>query len=398
MVASDGAACCLAVLWHSPGPGREDDRQCPVRRQATKPTSSPRGLRVDRRGLWIVVAQGAEVASRREQPDGTSFPGDAGGVPMGFARRVVRISVRKATPKSVRRVTHPVRTTKNALTPRPVRRASRTVYQASHPIKAAENYVIRTALGGTAGRPTSKGAGSRKSRANPASGVTRTPNVTPSRAVAHSAPTIRATSVAGPGWHADPWRRYEWRYWDGANWTGFVAVAGRSFVDSCVAGETPRPTAIEPPVVPDASRADVTLPVREAVTTPEGVLPDSSPPNETTPAPNQADVLRLLSAAPATAALAEFLEPEDWTVERVGVSVLGLPATSFRIDICFPSQPESRVAMARLTLGRPEPQVVLGWEISGMHQIARGPVAFEHFPPSGSAAIDCVRLPAAWFS
>lgn len=38
---------------------------------------------------------------------------------MGFARRVVRKSVRKVTPRPVRQVMHPARTVKNKVTPRP---------------------------------------------------------------------------------------------------------------------------------------------------------------------------------------------------------------------------------------------------------------------------------------
>jgi hypothetical protein len=47
---------------------------------------------------------------------------------MGFARRAVRKSVRWATPQPVRQAMHPARTVKNAVTPRPVKPASRAVY------------------------------------------------------------------------------------------------------------------------------------------------------------------------------------------------------------------------------------------------------------------------------
>lgn len=65
---------------------------------------------------------------------------------MGFARRVVRKSVRKATPRSVRKVIHPVRTAKNAVTPRPVRTVSRAIYTVTNPLGAAENAVIDAVL------------------------------------------------------------------------------------------------------------------------------------------------------------------------------------------------------------------------------------------------------------
>jgi chromate transport protein ChrA len=65
---------------------------------------------------------------------------------MGFARRVVRKSVRRATPRPVRQAMHPARTARNAVTPRPVEQASRAVYSARHPVEAAENAVIGAAL------------------------------------------------------------------------------------------------------------------------------------------------------------------------------------------------------------------------------------------------------------
>ncbi len=61
---------------------------------------------------------------------------------MGFARRVVRKTVRKATPRPVRKAMHPARTVKNAVTPRPVKQASRAAYTVRHPVGAAENKVI----------------------------------------------------------------------------------------------------------------------------------------------------------------------------------------------------------------------------------------------------------------
>jgi hypothetical protein len=71
---------------------------------------------------------------------------------MGFARRVVRKTVRKATPRPVRKAMHPVRTAKNAVTPRPVRQVSRAAYTVRHPVGAAENKLIGAALNAGNGR------------------------------------------------------------------------------------------------------------------------------------------------------------------------------------------------------------------------------------------------------
>jgi len=76
---------------------------------------------------------------------------------MGFARRVVRKSIRKATPRPVRRAMHPARTVKNAVTPRPVKQVSRAAYVATHPVGAAENKIIGAALGGGGRRTTGTG-------------------------------------------------------------------------------------------------------------------------------------------------------------------------------------------------------------------------------------------------
>jgi hypothetical protein len=65
---------------------------------------------------------------------------------MGFARRAVRKSVRRATPRPVRQAMHPARTARNAVTPRPVKQVSRAAYTARHPVGAAENAVIGAAL------------------------------------------------------------------------------------------------------------------------------------------------------------------------------------------------------------------------------------------------------------
>ena len=65
---------------------------------------------------------------------------------MGFARRAVRKSVRRATPRPVRQAMHPARTARNAVTPRPVKQISRGAYTVRHPVGAAENKVIGSVL------------------------------------------------------------------------------------------------------------------------------------------------------------------------------------------------------------------------------------------------------------
>jgi hypothetical protein len=65
---------------------------------------------------------------------------------MGFGRRIVRKSVRRVTPRPVRKAMHPARTVRNAVTPRPVKQASRAVYTVRHPVGAAENKAIGAVL------------------------------------------------------------------------------------------------------------------------------------------------------------------------------------------------------------------------------------------------------------
>ena len=65
-------------------------------------------------------------------------------------------------------------------------------------------------------------------------------------AVASSAPSSQATtmgsltsatsSAAAPAaWYPDPSKRFELRYWDGAEWTEHVARGGQQFTDQPVA-------------------------------------------------------------------------------------------------------------------------------------------------------------------
>jgi len=80
---------------------------------------------------------------------------------MGLLGKVVR----KATPRPVRQVTrvvrHPVRTGIRAATPRPIRNVQRSVYNAAHPISAAENALLNGLTGSSRRRKTTSGAGSR---------------------------------------------------------------------------------------------------------------------------------------------------------------------------------------------------------------------------------------------
>jgi hypothetical protein len=73
----------------------------------------------------------------------------------------------------------------------------------------------------------------------------------------------------GQGWHNDPSRRHELRWWDGAAWSSYVADDGVVAVDEVVPpAPPPRPPAFAPePVVmsePDDDERDVELDVRRA--------------------------------------------------------------------------------------------------------------------------------------
>lgn len=46
---------------------------------------------------------------------------------MGFATRVVRKTLRKATPRPVRKAMNPVGSLKSAVTPKPIKKATRSV-------------------------------------------------------------------------------------------------------------------------------------------------------------------------------------------------------------------------------------------------------------------------------
>lgn len=65
---------------------------------------------------------------------------------MGFATRVVRKSVRKVTPRPVRKVMNPVGTLKSAVTPKPVKKLTRGVYNVTNPVAATQNTAINAVL------------------------------------------------------------------------------------------------------------------------------------------------------------------------------------------------------------------------------------------------------------
>ncbi len=115
------------------------------------------------------------------------------GLQMGFARRVVRKSVRKATPRPVRQAIHPARTVKNAVTPRPVKQVSRAAYAVRHPVGAAENKFIGAVLDGGSRRRRSGLFRTwldarRRGRATPDTQATATP----------SQPSVPDRTVAPP--------------------------------------------------------------------------------------------------------------------------------------------------------------------------------------------------------
>ena len=73
----------------------------------------------------------------------------------------------------------------------------------------------------------------------PTSTTTSTATSTPFQATAQAttqATTTATSSTAAPAaWYADPSKRFELRYWDGAEWTEHVARGGQQFTDQPVA-------------------------------------------------------------------------------------------------------------------------------------------------------------------
>jgi hypothetical protein len=68
----------------------------------------------------------------------------------------------------------------------------------------------------------------------PSSGVASNPST--SVATATTATSTSTTSAVAPAaWYPDPSKRFELRYWDGAEWTEHVARGGQQFTDQPVA-------------------------------------------------------------------------------------------------------------------------------------------------------------------
>lgn len=69
-------------------------------------------------------------------------------------------------------------------------------------------------------------------------------------------------AVVPPGWYADPYRRYDQRYWDGTTWTEHASMGGQQFLDvptPAVQGVGPRSFAAQvtaPPAVASIGKWD----------------------------------------------------------------------------------------------------------------------------------------------
>ena len=77
---------------------------------------------------------------------------------MGFGRRMARKAVRKTVGRSVWQATHPIGTMKSAMTPRPLRKATRAIYTVTNPLGAAQNYAINKAFYPNRGRGSNAGS------------------------------------------------------------------------------------------------------------------------------------------------------------------------------------------------------------------------------------------------
>lgn len=64
------------------------------------------------------------------------------------------------------------------------------------------------------------------------------------------------TSSAPPGWHADPFARFEFRFWDGGRWTAHVSAHGQVTTDPPVPG--PLSPVANPSIAPGPASASRT--------------------------------------------------------------------------------------------------------------------------------------------
>jgi len=69
----------------------------------------------------------------------------------------------------------------------------------------------------------------------PTSATSPAATTTPSQATAQATTQATSSTAAPAAWYADPSKRFELRYWDGAEWTEHVARGGQQFTDQPVA-------------------------------------------------------------------------------------------------------------------------------------------------------------------
>jgi hypothetical protein len=93
-------------------------------------------------------------------------------------------------------------------------------------------------------------------------------------------------STTAPGWHPDPYRRHESRYWDGGRWTEHVSDSGVTAVDPTEWAPPPAATPAEDPTPPAAAHEPAAGPSWS--TPPPVATPPSgwgAPPTNVPPAP-----------------------------------------------------------------------------------------------------------------
>ena len=69
----------------------------------------------------------------------------------------------------------------------------------------------------------------------PTSATSPVATTTPFQATAQATTTATSSTAAPAAWYPDPSKRFELRYWDGAEWTEHVARSGQQFTDQPVA-------------------------------------------------------------------------------------------------------------------------------------------------------------------